>query len=64
VIGHAPIQALGEALDDSAEQASCLDGFEGDRKVPAHAQIFNLLTDAAADSVLAAQLKDRPRPRR
>ena len=32
----------------------------GDRKVPADAQIFNLLTDAAADSVLAAQLKDRP----
>ena len=40
-----------KALNDSAEQASCLGRFEWDRKVTAHAEFFNLLADAAGPGI-------------
>jgi len=49
-----------KALNDSAEQASCLSRFERDRKVTAHAEIFNLPADTACDPVLSARLRDAP----
>ena len=49
-----------KALNDSVEQASCLGRFERDRKVTAHAEIFNFLADAACDPVLSARLRDAP----
>ena len=43
-----------KALHDSVEQACCLPaGFDWDRKAVAHAEIANLLADAAGDPVLA-----------
>jgi hypothetical protein len=42
-----------KALNDSVEQACCLpSGFDWDRKAAAHAEIVNLLADAAADPAL------------
>src|SRR5260370_42548228 len=43
-----------QALRDSLEQACCLPARTAwDRKVTAHAEIANLLADAAADPILA-----------
>ena len=43
-----------KALRDSVEQACCLPARTAwDRKVTAHAEIANLLADAAADPILA-----------
>jgi DNA-binding FadR family transcriptional regulator len=48
-----------KALQDSFEQACRLPArFQWDRKVTAHAEIFNLLADAAGDPVLGALLRD------
>jgi len=50
-----------KALHDSIEQACCLpSGFDWDRKAAAHAEIANLLADAAGDPVLALLLRDVP----
>jgi DNA-binding GntR family transcriptional regulator len=50
-----------KALDDSVEQACCLPSrFDWDRKVAAHAEIVNLLADAAADPALAVLVRDVP----
>jgi DNA-binding GntR family transcriptional regulator len=50
-----------KALDDSVEQACCLPaGFGWDRKVTAHAEFVNLLSDAADDPVLALVLRGIP----
>jgi hypothetical protein len=50
-----------EALHDSVEQACCLpSGFDWDRKAAAHAEIVNLLADAAGDPALAVLVKDVP----
>jgi hypothetical protein len=46
------------ALHDSVERASCLvAGSQWDRKATAHAEIFDLLADAADDPTLAPLLK-------
>jgi hypothetical protein len=50
-----------KALHDSVEQARCLpSGFDWDRKVAAHAEIVNLLADAAGDPALAVLVRDVP----
>lgn len=50
-----------KALYDSIEQACCLPrGFGWDRKVTGHAEIINLLADAARDPVLALLVRDVP----
>ena len=50
-----------KALHDSVEQACCLpSGFDWDRKAAAHAEIVNLLADAAADPALAVLVRDVP----
>jgi DNA-binding GntR family transcriptional regulator len=50
-----------KALHDSVEQACDLPtGLDWDRKSAAHAEIFNLLTDAAADPVLSLLVRDVP----
>jgi hypothetical protein len=50
-----------KALHDSVEQACCLPSrFDWDRKVAAHAEIVNLLADAAADPALAVLVRDVP----
>jgi DNA-binding GntR family transcriptional regulator len=52
-----------KALHDSVEQACCLpSGFDWDRKAAAHAEIVNLLADAAADPALAVLVRDIPGP--
>ena len=50
-----------KALQDSVEQACCLPSrADWDRKVTAHAQIANLLADAAGDPALALLVRDVP----
>jgi GntR family transcriptional regulator, transcriptional repressor for pyruvate dehydrogenase complex len=50
-----------KALHDSVEQACCLPAdFDWDLKAAAHAQIANLLADAAENPVLAVLLRDVP----
>jgi DNA-binding GntR family transcriptional regulator len=50
-----------KALNDSVGQACCLpSGFDWDRKAAAHAEIVNLLADAAADPALAVLVRDVP----
>jgi DNA-binding GntR family transcriptional regulator len=50
-----------KALRDSVEQACCLPArFCWDRKATAHAEIVNLLTDAAADPVVALLTREVP----
>ncbi len=49
------------ALRHSVDQACCLPaGFGWDRKATAHAEVINLLADAAADPVLALLARDAP----
>ena len=50
-----------KALRDSVEQARCLPAKTAwDRKVTAHAEIVNLLADAAADPILALLARNIP----
>jgi hypothetical protein len=50
-----------KALQDSVEQACCLPSrVDWDRKVTAHAEIANLLADAAGDPALAVLVRDVP----
>jgi DNA-binding GntR family transcriptional regulator len=50
-----------KALRDSVEQACCLPARTAwDRKVTAHAEIANLLADAAADPILALLVRNVP----
>jgi DNA-binding FadR family transcriptional regulator len=50
-----------KALRDSVEQACCLPTMIAwDRKVTAHAEILNLLADAAADPTLALLVRNAP----
>jgi DNA-binding GntR family transcriptional regulator len=50
-----------KALHDSVEQACCLpSAFDWDRKAAAHAEIVNLLADAAADPALAVLVRAVP----
>jgi DNA-binding GntR family transcriptional regulator len=50
-----------KALRDSVEQACCLPSRTAwDRKVTAHAEIANLLADAAADPILALLVRNVP----
>ena len=50
-----------KALRDSVEQACCLPArTTWDRKVTAHAEIANLLADAAADPILALLVRNVP----
>jgi FCD domain len=50
-----------KALRDSVDQACCLPTRTAwDRKVTAHAEVVNLLADAAADPVLALLVRDVP----
>jgi DNA-binding GntR family transcriptional regulator len=50
-----------KALRDCVEQACCLpSGFDWDRKAAAHAEIVNLLADAAADPALAVLVRTVP----
>jgi DNA-binding GntR family transcriptional regulator len=50
-----------KALHDSVGQACCLpSGFDWDRKAAAHAEIVNLLADAAADPALAVLVRAVP----
>ena len=50
-----------KALHDSVEQACCLPrGVDWDRKVTAHAEIINLLADAAGDPALTLLVRDVP----
>ena len=50
-----------KALHDCVEQACCLpSGFDWDRKAAAHAEIVNLLADAAGDPALAVLVRDVP----
>jgi hypothetical protein len=50
-----------KALSDSIEQVCCLPStFAWDRKATAHAEIVNLLADAAADPVLALLARNLP----
>ena len=50
-----------KALHDSVEQACCLPrGVGWDRKVTAHAEIINLLADAAGDPSLTVLVRDVP----
>lgn len=50
-----------KALSDSIEQVCCLPAtFAWDRKATAYAEIVNLLTDAAADLVLALLVRNLP----
>jgi DNA-binding GntR family transcriptional regulator len=50
-----------KALHDSIEQACCLSvRFSWDRKATAHAEVVNLLADAAADPVVALLVRDVP----
>jgi GntR family transcriptional regulator, transcriptional repressor for pyruvate dehydrogenase complex len=49
------------AMSDSVEQVCCLPTtFAWDRKATAHAEIVNLLADAAADPVLALLVRNVP----
>jgi DNA-binding GntR family transcriptional regulator len=49
------------AMSDSVEQVCCLPAtFGWDRKATAHAEIVNLLADAAADPVLALLVRNVP----
>jgi DNA-binding GntR family transcriptional regulator len=49
------------AMSDSVEQVCCLPAtFAWDRKATAHAEIVNLLADAAADPVLALLVRNVP----
>jgi hypothetical protein len=51
-----------QALHDSVEQACCLPSrFDWDRKAASHAEIVNLLADAAGDPALAVLVRDVPR---
>jgi DNA-binding FadR family transcriptional regulator len=50
-----------KALHDSVEQACCLPSrFDWDRKAASHAEIVNLLTDAADDPALAVLVRGVP----
>jgi len=50
-----------KALHDSVEQACCLPSrFDWDRKAASHAEIVNLLADAAGDPALAVLVRDVP----
>jgi DNA-binding GntR family transcriptional regulator len=50
-----------KALHDSVEQACCLPSrFDWDRKVAAHAEIINLLSEAAEDPALTVLVRDVP----
>src|SRR6201994_4271018 len=50
-----------KALHDSVEQACCPPrGVDWDRKVTAHAEIINLLADAAGDPALTVLVRDVP----
>jgi DNA-binding GntR family transcriptional regulator len=50
-----------KALNDSVGQACCLPSrFDWDRKVAAHAEIINLLSEAAEDPALAVLVRDVP----
>ena len=50
-----------KALNDSVGQACCLPSrFDWDRKVTAHAEIINLLSEVAEDPALAVLLRDVP----
>jgi DNA-binding GntR family transcriptional regulator len=50
-----------KALHDSVEQACCLPrGVDWDRKVTAHAEIINLLAEAAGDQAVTVLVRDVP----
>jgi hypothetical protein len=50
-----------KALNDSVGQACCLPSrFDWDRKVAAHVEIINLLSEAAEDPALAVLVRDVP----
>lgn len=50
-----------KALRDSVEQARCMPAEAGwDRKATAHAEIINLLAEAAADPILALLVRNVP----
>jgi DNA-binding GntR family transcriptional regulator len=50
-----------KALHDSVEQACCLPSrFAWDRKAASHAEIVNLLADAAGDPAMAVLVRDVP----